>query len=199
MPNEIIKSAARTGPRGTVEENTKPVPVNARPAERRRPSSSAAIRKPSRSRSKSFANAVAEMFERWVARCEKEPAHPEGLPPGCHDLRRVHETPLARGSAAAPHRTRVLTSRITVSPMLGLSGGWRRRRSCGGSRRSGSLLPLHAGRSRPTTGCPSWSPTRPTRSSCPGCPADPVDETQALSLSKARQLLSLPAGDALPL
>ena len=67
MPNEIIKSAARTGPRGTVEENTKPVPVNATRPElppilvgRHTPAVEAQVG--------SFYGSVAEIFERWVTR-----------------------------------------------------------------------------------------------------------------------------------
>jgi integrase/recombinase XerC len=138
----------------------------------------------------SFVNAVAEMFERWVARCESR-----------HTQRAYRQDDMAfvefmklRWPEDAP---KLLTVRVAdvqdYRSMLSLSGMapktiLRRLSSLSGFYRF--MREIAADYRLPIV-----VPNPAHSQFLPRGTADPVDETQALSLSKARQLVTLPAGD----
>jgi site-specific recombinase XerD len=140
----------------------------------------------------SFANAVAEMFERWVARCESRHtrrAYRQDVMTfvAFLKLRWPEEAPqllTVRVADVQDYRSLLGVSGMAPKTILrrlsSLSGFYRFLREIAADHRLPIVVPN-----------PAHSQFLPRGA------ADPVDETQALSLSKARQLLSLPAGDGL--
>ena len=189
MPNEIIKSAARTGPRGTVEENTKPVPVNATRPElppilvgRHTPAVEAQVR--------SFYLSVAEIFERWVTR--RSSTHTQrayrqdvmdfvrflGLrwpdestrlfTVSVADVLAFRDQMLAESKAPKTINRRIASLSSFYKYLQGVASEFR--------------LPI-------TVPNPAHAQFIPRGSS------DPRDETKALSATRARQLMGLNSGD----
>jgi integrase/recombinase XerC len=138
----------------------------------------------------SFANAVAEMFERWVARCEsphtRRAYRQDVMAFVAHlKLRWPDEAPqllAVRVAEVQDYRTSLTASGLAPKTILrrisSLSGFYRFLREIAADHRLPIVVPN-----------PAHAQFLPRGS------ADPVEETQALSLSKARQLLVLPKGD----
>src|SRR5512135_732912 len=189
MPNEIIKSAARTGPRGTVEENTKPVPVNATRPElppilvgRHTPAVEAQVA--------SFYGSVAEIFERWVTRrssVHTQRAYRQDVMDfvqflgirwpdestrlftvSIAEVQAFRDQMLAESKAPKTINRRIASLSSFFKYLQGVASEFR--------------LPI-------TVPNPAHAQFIPRGSS------DPRDETKALSATRARQLMGLPSGD----
>ena len=140
----------------------------------------------------SFSNAVAEMFERWVARCESrhtQRAYRQDVIAFVEfmKVRWPEDAPkllTVRVADVQEYRGELTSSGMAPKTILrrlsSLSGFYRFMREIAADYRLPIVVPN-----------PAHSQFLPRGA------ADPVDETQALSLSKSRQLLGLPAGDGL--
>jgi integrase/recombinase XerC len=138
----------------------------------------------------SFSNAVAEMFERWVARCQSphtQRAYRQDVMTfvAYLRLRWPDEAPQllsVRVAEVQDYRAWLTAAGLAPKTILrrisSLSGFYRFLREIAADHRLPLVVPN-----------PAHAQFLPRGS------ADPVDETQALSLSKARQMLALPRGD----